>query len=169
MKYINLLSLLAALLREIDMCVHWLFCTKFNFEQLLFEQFVILTDKRDLRNENSKNVFLHFLLLKTTIFHVVTLKLTNIVSFMLRWEKNPIGESCSEEKRNLEGDFAYMRKLILKAKLITLLYKYPNFHYDLPFHCRDILFQIFFLLSWKISLLPQVPFLIQSHIFWYIP
>ncbi len=35
----NLWSLLAPLWREIDKCAHWLFCKKFNAEQLLFEAF----------------------------------------------------------------------------------------------------------------------------------
>ncbi len=39
MKHINLSSALAPLLGEIDMCAPRLFCTKFNPEQLLFEQF----------------------------------------------------------------------------------------------------------------------------------
>ncbi len=33
----NLLSPLAPLLGEIDICIHWPFCTKLNPEQLLFE------------------------------------------------------------------------------------------------------------------------------------
>ncbi len=32
-------SPLASLLGKTDMCAHWLFCTKFNSEQLLFEPF----------------------------------------------------------------------------------------------------------------------------------
>ncbi len=37
---INLSSHVAPLLREIDMGAHWLFCTKFNAQQLLFEAFL---------------------------------------------------------------------------------------------------------------------------------
>ncbi len=39
LKHINLWSPLAPLLEEIDMCVHYLFCRKFNAQQLLFEAF----------------------------------------------------------------------------------------------------------------------------------
>ncbi len=51
-----------------------------------------------------------------------------------------------------------MRKLTLKTKLVTLFYKYLNFHPDLPFQRRDILLQIFFLLFRKISFLPRGTF-----------
>ncbi len=43
LKHINFSSPLAPLLGEIEMCVHWLFCMKFNSQQLLFEQFFDLT------------------------------------------------------------------------------------------------------------------------------
>ncbi len=39
MKHINLWSPLAQHLGEIDICTHWLFCTKFNAQKLLFEAF----------------------------------------------------------------------------------------------------------------------------------
>ncbi len=39
LKHINFSSPLAPLSREIDMCAHWLFYTKFNSQELLFEQF----------------------------------------------------------------------------------------------------------------------------------
>ncbi len=38
-KDVNLSSPQAPLRREIDKCTHWLFCKKFNAEQLLFEAF----------------------------------------------------------------------------------------------------------------------------------
>ncbi len=42
LNHINLLRPLAPLHGVIDICVRELFCTKFNFEQLLFEAFLIL-------------------------------------------------------------------------------------------------------------------------------
>ncbi len=59
MKLINLSSPLAPLLGKIDMFVHWLFCTKFNSQQLLFEQFFnIIGNFCNIRPK--VNLFSHF-------------------------------------------------------------------------------------------------------------
>ncbi len=39
-RHINLWSPIAPLLEEIDICAHWVFCRKFNSEELLFETFL---------------------------------------------------------------------------------------------------------------------------------
>ncbi len=49
LKHINLWSSLALLLREIDMCAPLHFCTKFNVQQLKFEQFFDLIGNLKLR------------------------------------------------------------------------------------------------------------------------
>ncbi len=43
LEHINLCSPLTPLWKEIDMYDHWLFCTQFNSQQLLFEAFLDMT------------------------------------------------------------------------------------------------------------------------------
>ncbi len=58
MKYINLSSPVAQLLGEVDICAYWLFLTKFNSEQLLFEQFFDIIGNFDRVQPESESTFL---------------------------------------------------------------------------------------------------------------
>ncbi len=59
LKRINFWSPLAPLLGTIDMCAHWLYCTKFNAQQLLFEAFFNITDSFG-SVEHELNLLSHF-------------------------------------------------------------------------------------------------------------
>ncbi len=79
----------------------------FKVRSFLKKKFVnmILDNKRDLRAENSKNVFLHFLQLKTAIFHVVPNIRTAEYCFL----------HAGMRKRTLDANLTRMRKRTLKA------------------------------------------------------
>ncbi len=71
-----------ALLREVDMCTHWVFCRKFNIQQILFEAFFdIINIFGSAEPENESTLFFQYIIrfqrgnLRSTIFFEGNLKL----------------------------------------------------------------------------------------------